>query len=230
VLPVFLAILLVGLDFGRVFLGWVNLNNSARIAANFAAQYPDAWTSGDAATRLEYQQLVKNDAAVINCSLPSSIPVPSFPGGRTIGAPAVVSITCNFQVLTPIIGNIIGNPLAVTARAAFPIRAGVIAGIPVSTTAPSPTPAPTPTPTPTSTPGPTPTPTPVPTPTPTPMCSVPDFKNSSTSNAQATWQGAGFLTNVIFNPLIPPNYNIKTQSFSKNGSRPCDTTAVTVGP
>ena len=30
ILPVILLILMVGLDFGRVFLGWVNLNNTAR--------------------------------------------------------------------------------------------------------------------------------------------------------------------------------------------------------
>jgi hypothetical protein len=231
-LPVFLTILLLGLDFGRVFLGWVSLNNSARIAANFAAQHPDAWFTGDAAAQLEYQQLVKNDAGIINCTLPAAIPAPSFPGGRTLGAPALVSITCSFQVLTPIIGNIVGNPLPVTAKAAFPIRAGAIAGIPVATAVPppTPTPAPTPTPTPTGTPGPTPTATPVPTPTPTPMCSVPDFKNNSTSTAQAAWQGAGFLGNVIFNPLIPPNYTMKTQSIVKNSSRPCANTTITVGP
>ena len=41
VLPVLLFLLLMGLDFGRVFLGWVNLNNAARVGANYAALYPD---------------------------------------------------------------------------------------------------------------------------------------------------------------------------------------------
>ena len=42
--PVFLLILVVAIDFGRVYLGWVNLQNMARIAANYAANNADAWT------------------------------------------------------------------------------------------------------------------------------------------------------------------------------------------
>ena len=36
VLPMILLLMLIAIDFGRVFLGWVALNNSARVAANFA--------------------------------------------------------------------------------------------------------------------------------------------------------------------------------------------------
>ena len=246
-LPVVILILLISLDFGRVFLGWVNLNNAVRVAANFAAQYPDAWdaVNPNPAQQAQYAALVANDAAAINCTLPSPLPAPNFPSGRSIGNPATVSITCQFQLITPIIGNIVGNPLSVSAGAAFPIRAGTINGVPVGTLPPTPSPTPTPTPTPTATPTPTPTPTgtgptptptttptptptPVPTPTPTPMCKVPDFKNDDTSTAQATWAGAGFTTNVIFKPLVPPDYSIFSQSISKNSSEPCGTTQITV--
>ena len=41
--PVLLAILLIAVDVGRVYLGWVNLSNVARIGANFAAMNPSAW-------------------------------------------------------------------------------------------------------------------------------------------------------------------------------------------
>ena len=37
-LPIFLILIFGGIDFGRVFLGWINLNNTARIAANYAAR------------------------------------------------------------------------------------------------------------------------------------------------------------------------------------------------
>ncbi len=43
VLPMILLLMLIALDFGRVFLGWVALNNSARVAANYAAMNPNAW-------------------------------------------------------------------------------------------------------------------------------------------------------------------------------------------
>src|SRR6476659_5639717 len=43
VLPVMLLLMLTALDFGRVYLGYINLQNMARIAANFAADNPSAW-------------------------------------------------------------------------------------------------------------------------------------------------------------------------------------------
>src|SRR5947209_2945895 len=43
-LPLLLLMVLFGLDFGRVFLGWVALNSAAREAAYYAAMNPDAWT------------------------------------------------------------------------------------------------------------------------------------------------------------------------------------------
>ena len=50
--PVLLLIVMVAIDFGRVYLGWVNTQNMVRIAANFAANNADAWgTPGDATIR-----------------------------------------------------------------------------------------------------------------------------------------------------------------------------------
>ena len=43
VLPVVLLIGVVAIDFGRIYLGWVNLQNMARIAATYAANNPDGW-------------------------------------------------------------------------------------------------------------------------------------------------------------------------------------------
>ena len=42
--PLALLMILFGLDFGRVFLGWVSLNQAAREAANYAAMNPTAWS------------------------------------------------------------------------------------------------------------------------------------------------------------------------------------------
>ena len=247
VLPVMLLLLLVGLDFGRVFLGWVNLNNSVRVAANFAAMNPNAWANGNATVTDQYQALVTQDAATTNCALPTPVPTPAFPNGTDIGDPAQVTITCNFSIITPIIGNIVGHALPVSASAAFPIRAGAIAGIPVETVVPTPTPMPTPT----ATPTPTPTPTATPTPTPTPMCTVPDLANVNTQNAQYYWgaghtgnghggdpgniTGAGFQSSVVFNPAVGNgngnNYTITHQSIAAGTSLPCDaSTVITVSP
>jgi Flp pilus assembly protein TadG len=217
VLPLLMLLLLFGLDFGRVFLGYVNLNNSAKVAANFAAQNPTAWNAApdadDLAVQAEYQRLVTTDATGTNCTLPSPIPTPTFPGGTGIGSPASVSITCVFTPMTPVIGDIVGDSLNVSASSAFPIRSGVIGGIPVAAVAPTPTPTPTPAPTPTPVVGPS--------PTPVVMCTVPDLTNKRTNNAQGEWSRAGFTGLLIFNPLVPPDYSIGGQSVPSGSSVAC---------
>lgn len=201
ILPLLLFVMAFGLDFGRVFLGWVSLNNSARVAANYAAQNPTAWgTSPNAAVKAEYQRLVRADAGAINCVLPSTIPDPIFVS-MEIGEPAKVGITCTFPLITPILSNVLGSGVAVSATSAFPIRSGVIAGIPVGTAVPTATPVPTPTA------GPTPTPTA----TPNPNCTAPNLVGLMTNKAPQAWLSAGFSGPVTFNPLVPPQYKIGLQ-------------------
>lgn len=226
--PFALLMVLFGLDFGRVFLGWVSLNNAAREAANYAAMNPDAWTIPfNYTVQAEYARLVQTEAASINCTLPAQVPAPSFASGTSIGAPAAVTLTCGFHLITPFIGLLTGNPIPVTAYSAFPVRAGLIEGIPVPTDSPSPapsaTPAPTPTAGPTASPGASPTATPAATPTPTATsgptatpasCTVVSLLNISTNKASAKWKAAGFTGVVIFSPLVPPNYRIQWQSLT----------------
>lgn len=136
VLPVLLLVTLIAIDFGRVYLGWVNLQNMARIGANFAANNPTAWTgAGDASAQAEYRTQILNDAKAINCSLPMSggtpvVPNPAFASGTSLGGTAEVALTCSFQVITPVISSIIGNggALAVSAAAVFPIKEGIALG------------------------------------------------------------------------------------------------------
>src|SRR5690242_431984 len=102
--PMVLLMVLFGLDFGRVFLGWVALNNAAREAANYAAMNPDAWTLPyNLSVQAEYSRLVTTEASAINCTL-GSIPDPTFASGTSIGAPAEVRLTCSFNLITPFIG------------------------------------------------------------------------------------------------------------------------------
>ena len=228
--PMVLLMVLFGLDFGRVFLGWVALNSAAREAANYAAMNPDAWTLPyNLAVQAEYSRLVTTEASGINCTLTSPVPAPTFSSGTSIGAPVEVRLTCSFRLITPFIGMLVGNPIPVSASSAFPVRAGLIEGVPVETAtpapsaAPTPTPSPTPTPTPTGAPTPTPSPTPTPTPSPTPAsCTIVSLLNLQTNKAQSTWAAAGFTGQVIFSPLVPPNYKIQWQSLLPvGGSAPC---------
>lgn len=236
--PMALLMVLFGLDFGRVFLGWVALHQAAREAANYAAMNPTAWTLPyNLAVQAEYELLVETEASNINCTLESPISAPTFSDGTSIGAPATVELSCQFSLITPFIGILTGDPIPVSAASAFPIRSGNIEGIPVESIAPTASPAPSASAAPTPTPGPTPTvnpsappptPTPVPTPTPTPSpsptppnCTVISLLNVQTNKAQGNWIAAGFTGSVVFSPLVPPHYRIAWQSLTVGISVAC---------
>src|SRR6266508_5909591 len=84
VLPLLLFLTLIALDFGRVYLGWINLQSMSRIAANLAANNPTAWSGGgDATVQAKYQNQIRDDAAASNCELPKvggvqTAPNPTF--------------------------------------------------------------------------------------------------------------------------------------------------------
>lgn len=170
VLPLLLVLLVFAIDFGRVFFGWVGLQNAARIGANYAASHPDAWTSPDnpnkAGQRDEFIAQIEADARSINCVLGAS-PTPEFlPAAGAdrgeMGSHAKVTLECEFDLIAGAIGGaLLGDPLRIDATAIFPVRSGAVANLPTPVPTPSPTPSPTPIPTPTPTPTPTPVPTPV---------------------------------------------------------------------
>jgi PKD repeat protein len=141
VLPVLMLILLITIDFGRVFLGWVELNNAARIGANFAANHPDAWgTPGNSADVATYKTLIGGDAAAINCTLPNPVPNPTFRDGSVLGGRSQVDLSCQFSLVTPFLGALLPNPVIVGASAVFPIQNGDIAGLSIGAGTPAPLP------------------------------------------------------------------------------------------
>jgi TadE-like protein len=141
VLPVFLLLLVIAIDFGRAYLGWVTLNNVVREAANFAGANPKAWAILPGTNPAGYTALITNEAAGIDCTMPDPLPAPSFPPGPDgqsgVGTPAIVALTCDFTPITPMISSILGGTIPISASAAFPIRNGVIAGVPVGAGSPS---------------------------------------------------------------------------------------------
>ncbi len=129
-LPVLLLILMGAIDFGRVFLGWVALNNTARVAANYAASNAPLISAGNVAALARYNDTVQRDAALTNCEPPDPIPAPSYSPNASLGGSATVVLTCDFQLLTPIIANILGGTVEVSATAIFPVRTGIVANVP----------------------------------------------------------------------------------------------------
>jgi PKD repeat protein len=151
VLPILLLLTLVALDFGRVYLGWINLQSMSRIAANLAANNPTAWQgAGDANVKAKYQNQIRSDALATNCALPTVAGVQTAPGpvfidtngnGATddIGDSASVSLSCTFNLITPGIKSIVGNSITVSSSSVFPVKSGMTAamGGPAVGTAPN---------------------------------------------------------------------------------------------
>ena len=83
----------------------------------------------------EYQDRIANDAAQINCDLPKvagkiRVPDPAFPAGFDMGDPIEINIACNFDILTPIISQILGNKIVVSASTSYVVREGAVATVP----------------------------------------------------------------------------------------------------
>ena len=134
ILPVVLLLTLIAIDFGRVYLGWVNLQNMARVAANYASNNPTAWATNDTTAKATYQNQIRADAKQNNCALPlvsgvQTAPDPTFTPSTDLGGNAQVQLSCTFRILTPIISNIIGTGgnLTVSASSTFPIKSGLFA-------------------------------------------------------------------------------------------------------
>jgi len=217
ILPFLMLVLLMAVDFGRVFFGWVGLANASRIGASYAAAHPDAWgVPGNPGQRDSYLDQILADANALNCTLPGTIPDPVFPGGTDLGDSAHVTLTCDFALMTPLVSQILGGTVTIRADSIFPIRAGIAGGVVVGSLPPTPTP--TSTPDPSATPGPTPQ-----------LCDVPGFSGNKANDAQTIWNAEGFTTTVIINRPPNGNYTITTQSPAVGGQPvDCDTTVMTV--
>ncbi len=216
IVPVLLLIILLGLDFGRVFFGWVGLTNASRIGASYAAAHPTAWGSpGSATERDSYEAQILADAAALNCTLPGTLPDPAFAAGTDLGDTAQVTLSCTFTLLTPVVSQLLGNTITIQADTVFPIRAGLAGTTPLS----SPVPTPSPSPSPTATPDPSATPAPTPVP-----CQIPSFVGAKVNDAQSIWFAAGFTTTVTV--TRPPNGNYTITNQSTVGGQPanCNTT------
>jgi len=138
--PVLLLMLLITLDFGRLFLSYVTLNNVTRVAANFGALSPDSFTGTPDTTT--YDAVVDRESQGLNCDLQGAggynPPLPQYPDGTQLGGTSVATMTCDFSLLTPLISSFFGAKLPITAQAEFPIRTGAIANIGGSTNLPPP--------------------------------------------------------------------------------------------
>ncbi|MEO7295563.1 MAG: TadE/TadG family type IV pilus assembly protein [Candidatus Limnocylindria bacterium] len=210
ILPLLALLLVMAIDFGRVFFGWVGLHNATRIAANHAAQTPQAWEPpGTAFLQAQYRDVVLNELESLNCDrpaggsyTPADVPQPTFEEKPTsfsgsdrweVGDQATVTIECRFELLTPLAGAIVGDPILIAASADFMVRGGVINGIPIG-------PAP-----------------------PVPGCvdqTVPTLTGLSVAAARTAWTDAGFTG--AFSPATGSDTEVVVSQATTPSSTPGD--------
>jgi hypothetical protein len=228
VLPVLLLLVVIALDFGRIFHANIAITNVAKEGALFGATNPRCDSSsrtGCADPNTVSWHITHEGNGLSDLSWTASC----IRSGSTVAVTSCavgdwyrVSATSRFEFLTPLVGEIVGGHLDL--RASVDARVSNAAFDPNATPIPLPTPTPTPAPTPTAGP----TATAGATPTATPMCTVPDFIGKKKNSAAGLWSGAGFTGTLTATTPPNGNYDITTQSIAAGASRAC-TSSITVG-
>jgi hypothetical protein len=144
ILPILILLLVLAIDFGRVFFGWVALQNAARVGADFAAGTADAWKgtpAGEQAKRDRYFEVLEADLRTINCTIAGGTPPdPTFRDGLDSGPDddgnyndgdyAVVDLECSFDLITPLADSLVGGSVNLLAHEEFPINRLIKVGVP----------------------------------------------------------------------------------------------------
>jgi PKD repeat protein len=125
-LPVLLLLVLGALDLGRVFLGWVNLQQMTRVAAGFAADNALDWP----ADLNRYEERLRAESTLINCVPDESTWLPQYGADISLGQHVTVKIDCEFSLVTPIVSQFLGNSIMASASTTYPIRDGIVGSIP----------------------------------------------------------------------------------------------------
>lgn len=130
-LPALMLLLVVAVDFGRLFATYVAVNNAAREGAAFAAAHPTFVNSGDnpdpenVTYRARQEVANPSDSRFTLVTVgtpvcnPSPCPTVLGTGG---GATIKVTVNTNFTFFTPIVSAILGG-------SAFPLSASATAAI-----------------------------------------------------------------------------------------------------
>jgi PKD repeat protein len=123
VLPLFMLILLITIDFGRMFFSYVQLNNAAREGAAYAATNPTdstGITAHAAAETNSQAQRGENPISVSTACVDTSaatIPCSTAAGGGGPGFTVSVTATETFSFITPWIDGFFGNNFKMASSA-----------------------------------------------------------------------------------------------------------------
>lgn len=106
VLPVFMLLLLIAVDFGRLFFTYIELNNIAREGAAYASANPmvDNATLTTVAVRESNVQAQRGEGAITATATCAPVDCSSALGGTGAGNRVTVGVTQPFTFFTPLIG------------------------------------------------------------------------------------------------------------------------------
>ncbi len=119
ILPVFLLLLLIAVDFGRLFFTYIQLNNIAREGAAYAAANPtvDNATLTTVAVRESNVQAQQGEGAVSATATCAPVACSNALGGTGAGNTVTVAASETFTFFTPLIGSFWPGGLQVGADA-----------------------------------------------------------------------------------------------------------------
>ncbi|MEX0630992.1 MAG: TadE/TadG family type IV pilus assembly protein [Chloroflexota bacterium] len=139
ILPLLALLLVMAVDAGRLFFGWVALHNASRIGADYAASNADVWNGPPEGNELDelalYELLVRQDLQALGCQ-DDPVPAPNFDldGNGTDdfedGDLVQVELTCAIGLLTPLAEAFLGSPATIRAHSEFPINRVITSGLP----------------------------------------------------------------------------------------------------
>lgn len=208
ILPLLVLLLVMALDAGRLFFGWVALQNASRIGADYAASHADAWDGVpnpiEVDQQARYELLVSEDLQALGCQAGFVVPDPNFdPDGNgtddfTDGALARVDLSCPFDLLTPLAESFLGAPVTLYGRSDFAINRTMVSGLPPPANPPPPVSCPA------------------------GEAKVPDLVGERNEVAFNLWTGAGF-NGANYSPAVTnPNKNrsVLTQSLAAATCQP----------
>jgi hypothetical protein len=197
ILPLLALMLVMAIDFGRVFFGWVALNNAARIGADTAASFADIWDGppdGDQLTEQErFRDRVQGDLQSLGCQ-DDPVPDPIFDTDVngdgdffSDGDLARLELECAFPLLTPLAEFAVGGPVTLHAQADFAIIRVINGGM-----------------------------EPPPDACPVGQAEVPTMVGERMQDAHDDWVAAGFLSANFAPTVSNPNKNktVLTQSIT----------------
>jgi Flp pilus assembly protein TadG len=121
--PIMLLLLLMAVDFGRLFLSYIQITNAAREGAAYASQQPtnDVKITEYVAAETNSQGQAGESAPTVTVSCADTtgmtMACSSAPGGAGRGNTVTVAVNEGFSFLTPLINSAFGGSLAMKTSA-----------------------------------------------------------------------------------------------------------------